>query len=73
MLRTAHNPIECAFGHLKVRWPILTRKMDLNLETIPTVVMACFVLHNFCIFCNFYILVMTDAILFEKRESLDIS
>ena len=48
MLREACNPIECAFGHLKARWSILTRKMDLKLENIPIVVMACFVLHNFC-------------------------
>ena len=48
MLREARNPIECAFGRLKARWSILTRKMDLKLENIPIVVMACFVLHNFC-------------------------
>ena len=48
MLRSARNPIECAFGRLKARWSILTRKMDLKLETIPNVVLSCFVLHNFC-------------------------
>ena len=48
MLRSARNPIECAFGRLKARWAILTRKMDLKLETIPIVVLSCFVLHNFC-------------------------
>ena len=48
MLREACNPIECAFGRLKARWSILTRKMNLKLENIPIVVMACFVLHNFC-------------------------
>ena len=48
LLREARNPIECAFGRLKARWSILTRKMDLKLETIPVVVMACFVLHNYC-------------------------
>ena len=48
MLREARNPVECAFGRLKARWSILTRKMDLKLENIPIVVMACFVLHNFC-------------------------
>nr|XP_047144638.1 protein ALP1-like [Hydra vulgaris] len=40
MLRTARNPIECAFGRLKVRWKILTKKMDLKLEKIPTVIYA---------------------------------
>ena len=48
MLRSARNPIECAFGRLKARWSILTRKMDIKLETIPTIIYACFVLHNFC-------------------------
>eukprot|EP00795_Rhopilema_esculentum_P005726 gene5727-10980_t len=48
ILRSARNPIECAFGRLKARWSILTRKMDLQLQIIPKVVHACFVLHNFC-------------------------
>jgi hypothetical protein len=48
MLRTARNQIECAFGRLKARWSILTRKIDLKLESVPTVIYACFVLHNFC-------------------------
>ncbi len=28
--------------------PYLTKKVDLKLESVPTVVYACFVLHNFC-------------------------
>ena len=48
MLRSAHNPIECAFGRLKARWGTLTRTIDLKLESVPTVVYACFVLHNYC-------------------------
>ena len=48
MLRSARNPIECAFGRLKARWSILTRKMDLKLEIIPKVILTCFILHNFC-------------------------
>ena len=48
ILRSARNPIECAFGRLKARWSILTRKMDLQLQIIPKVEHACFVLHNFC-------------------------
>ena len=47
ILRAARNPIECAFGRLKARWQILTRKIDLKTATVPTVVYACFVLHNF--------------------------
>ena len=48
MLRSARNQIECAFGRLKARWSILTRKLDFKLETIPTILHACFVLHYFC-------------------------
>ena len=47
LLRSARDPIECAFGRLKARWSIPTRD-DLKLESVPTVVYACFVLHNYC-------------------------
>ena len=48
MLRAARNPVECAFGRLKARWSILTRKIDFKLESVPFLIYACFVLHNFC-------------------------
>ena len=48
MLRSARNPIECAFGRLKARWQVLTKKLDFKLEKIPTIIYVCFVLHNFC-------------------------
>ncbi len=48
MLRAARNPIECAFGLLKARWALLNKKLDLSLSIIPTVVYACFLLHNLC-------------------------
>ena len=48
LLRSAHNPIECAFGRLKACWSILTHSIDLKLESIPHVVYSCFVLHNYC-------------------------
>ena len=47
-LRSARNQIECAFGRLKARWSILTTKMDFKLEALPTIIYACFVLHNYC-------------------------
>ena len=47
MLRSARNPIECAFGRLKARWAILTRKIYFKLELVPIIVYATFVLHNF--------------------------
>ena len=38
LLRAARNPIECAYGRLKARWSILTRKVDLKLESVPVLV-----------------------------------
>ena len=48
MLRSARNQIESAFGRLKARWRILTKAIDLNLDTIPLIIYTCFVLHNYC-------------------------
>ena len=48
MLRSTRNPVECAFGRLKARWSVLTKKIDLALEYLPIVIYACFVLHNYC-------------------------
>ena len=47
-LCSARNEIECAFGRLKARFSSLRREMDINLIDLPTVIYACFVLHNFC-------------------------
>jgi hypothetical protein len=72
MLRSARNPIECAFGRLKARWSILTRKMDLKIENIPMVIYACFVLHNFCEKKNSYIdedLVQFQLNLIKQNEA----
>lgn len=40
--------IECSFGRLKARFGALRRAMDINLDDLPFVINACFVLHNFC-------------------------
>ena len=48
LLRTARNPIECAFGRLKARWSVLTKQIDLKLEHLPVIIYSCFVLHNYC-------------------------
>ena len=45
---SARNIIECAFGRLKARFGALKRAMDINIEELPFVTYACFVLHNFC-------------------------
>ena len=47
-LCSARNVIECAFGCLKARFGRLKRSMDINLDDLPQVIYACFVLHNFC-------------------------
>jgi hypothetical protein len=55
ILRSARNPIECAFGRLKARWSILRRPMDVEMNKVPILIYACFVLHNFCESKNSYI------------------
>ena len=47
-LCSARNAIECAFGRLKARFGALRRTMDINMEDLPYVIYACFILHNFC-------------------------
>ena len=47
-LCSARNVIECAFGRLKARFRSLKQVMDINLDELPFVIYACFVLHNFC-------------------------
>ena len=44
----ARMVIECAFGRLKARFAALRRPMDTNMNDLPYVIYACFVLHNFC-------------------------
>lgn len=47
-LCSARMVIECAFGRLKGRFMMLRRAMDINIDDLPAVIYACFVLHNFC-------------------------
>ncbi len=44
----ARMVIECAFGRLKARFAALRRAMDINIDELPFVIYACFVLHNYC-------------------------
>ena len=37
MLRSARNPIECAFGRMKARWGILTKKNDFEVRIISVI------------------------------------
>ena len=43
-LCSARNVIECAVGRLKARFGC--RAMDINLDKLPFVICACFILHN---------------------------
>jgi len=45
------NIVERAFGMLKSRWRIL-RFMDVAIENLPTMIAACFTLHNLCLLHN---------------------
>ena len=44
----ARMAIECPFHRLKARFGALRRAMDINLDELPYVTYACFILHNFC-------------------------
>ena len=48
MLRSTRNIIERAFGKLKGRWRILNRPLDIDIDFAPTIIMSCFILHNYC-------------------------
>jgi hypothetical protein len=47
-LCSARNIIECTFGRLKARFSVLRRQVDINLDDLPIVIYACFILHNYC-------------------------
>ena len=47
-LSSARMVVECAFGRLKSRFGILRRAMDISMANLPSTILACFILHNFC-------------------------
>ncbi len=47
-LSRARIVVENAFGRLKARWRRLLKRNDMSLSNIPTVVVACCILHNVC-------------------------
>ncbi|XP_044157454.1 protein ANTAGONIST OF LIKE HETEROCHROMATIN PROTEIN 1-like [Bufo gargarizans] len=46
-LTRARQTVECAFGILVAKWRILTKAINLKVETIDDIVKACVVLHNY--------------------------
>ena len=58
-LCSARNVIECSFGQLKARFSCLNckRAMDIkfNIDDLPMVIYACFVLNNYCELNNEYV------------------
>ena len=48
-LSRARVSVECAFGILKGRWRILQKRLDSDIAFTNQIIIACCVLHNFCI------------------------
>ena len=48
MIGSAKNKIENTFGCLKPKWVLLTRNVYSNLENVPDLIYACFILKNLC-------------------------
>ena len=48
-LSSARVTVERAFGVLKGRWRCLLKRLDNDLESVPSIIITCCVLHNICL------------------------
>ena len=48
-LSSGRVSVECAYGILKGRWRILQKRLDSNIAFTSQIIIACCILHNFCI------------------------
>uniref|UniRef100_A0A671LBA6 DDE Tnp4 domain-containing protein n=1 Tax=Sinocyclocheilus anshuiensis TaxID=1608454 RepID=A0A671LBA6_9TELE len=47
-LSGARMTVECAIGRLKGRWRCLSKRLDMDISLVPTIISACCTLHNMC-------------------------
>lgn len=47
-LSRARVVVEIAFGRLKARWRRLAKQIDMHIDNVPHIIVACCVLHNMC-------------------------
>ena len=47
-LSRARVVVEIAFGRLKARWRRLSKQIDMHIDNVPHIIVACCVLHNMC-------------------------
>lgn len=40
--------VECAFGRLKGRWRCLAKRLDVDIASVPNIIITCCTLHNIC-------------------------
>uniref|UniRef100_A0A672MMQ1 DDE Tnp4 domain-containing protein n=1 Tax=Sinocyclocheilus grahami TaxID=75366 RepID=A0A672MMQ1_SINGR len=47
-LSGARMTVECAIGRLKGHWRCLSKRLDVDISLVPTIISACCTLHNIC-------------------------
>ncbi|XP_055955589.1 uncharacterized protein LOC126814699 [Patella vulgata] len=47
-LSSSRMTVENSFGRLKGRWRCLLKRLDMNVDKVPNIIMTCCILHNIC-------------------------